>query len=60
MSKPVNVYVYLVRFANGTLEAVSYTSRTVAEEERRHDRDYLGFRVSPIAKVSVPRPEARS
>ena len=59
MSKPVNVYVYLVRFADRTIEAMAYPSRDVATKERRHDSEFLGFDVSPIVKVAVPRPEAR-
>lgn len=52
-----NVYVYLVRFSDGTLETMSFMSRAVAERERAHDRGYLGFGVSPIVKVPVPVPE---
>lgn len=53
------VYVYLVRFADGTLESMSSMSLKAAQAERAHDRDYLQFDVSPIVKVMVPRPEVR-
>ena len=53
------VYVYLVRFANGTVKSMSSTSLEAAKAERAHDRDYLQFDVSPIVKVMVPRPEVR-
>ena len=54
--KAKNVYVYLVRFADGTLESMSCLSLPAAKAERGHDRLYLGFRVSPIVKVAVPLP----
>ena len=53
------VYVYLVRFADGTLESMSFMSLKDAKAERAHDRGYLQFDVSPIVKVMVPRPEVR-
>lgn len=53
------VYVYLVRFANGTIKSMSHTSLEAAQAERARDRDYLRFGVSPIVKVMVPRPEVR-
>ena len=55
--KTRNVYVYIVRFADGTLETMSFLSRAVAVRERAHDKTYLGFGVSPIVKVVVPIPE---
>ena len=53
------VYVYLVRFANGTVESMSHMSLEAAKDERAHVRNYLRFDVSPIVKVMVPRPEVR-
>lgn len=54
-----NVYVYLVRFADGTLESMSCLSLPTAKAEHEHDRLYLGFRCSPIVKVAVPLPEEK-
>jgi len=57
--KTKNVYVYLVRFADGTLESMSSPSLSIAKAERKHDTDYLGFSCSPIVKVAAPIPEVK-